>query len=71
MSAEIAEAVFAAEAGAVAGPVQTDKGCNLFLIAERKTPSFEQEAPAIRLMLFEELVARLRSAAEIRYPPLN
>ena len=70
MSAGIADAVFATATGSIVGPLPTDKGCNLFLVADRRVPPFEEEAHGIRLLLFRDLLTRLRVAADIRYPLL-
>jgi foldase protein PrsA len=67
---EIGDAVFGAEPGSIVGPIRTAKGYNVFLVAARRTPTLEEERSAIRWMLFEELLTRLRSEARIAYPPL-
>jgi parvulin-like peptidyl-prolyl isomerase len=71
LSPEIAEVAFTAEPGQVVGPMPTDKGYNLLLVADRRIPSFDDEAVGIRLWLFDALIARLRAAADIRYPSLD
>jgi parvulin-like peptidyl-prolyl isomerase len=71
MSPEIAEAVLSVAPGSLVGPIRTERGYNLFLVADRRQPTLDEEEAAIRLLLFEELLARLRSAADIRYPPLE
>ena len=46
------------------------QGLQFFLVADRRVPAFEEEAHGIRLLLFQDLLARLRVAADIRYPLL-
>ncbi len=67
MSPEIASAIFAATPGTIVGPVQTAKGFNLFLAIDRRQASYDQERAGIRLLLFRELVSRLRAEADIRF----
>jgi hypothetical protein len=67
---EIAGAVFGALAGALVGPLRTPNGYNVFLVADRRVPSLEEAAPAIRGILLEALMRDLRARAEIAYPPL-
>jgi parvulin-like peptidyl-prolyl isomerase len=71
MSDEIARAVFAAEVGSPIGPLRTEKGFGLFLVAARQVPTLEEESAGIRLMLFESLMARLRDAATVHCPPID
>ena len=71
MSDEIARAVFTAEVGRILGPLRTDKGFGLFLVAARQVPTLEEESAGIRLMLFESLMARLRAAAALHFPPID
>ena len=71
MSEDIARAVFAAEVGRPIGPLRTEKGFGLFLVAARQVPTLEEEAAGIRLMLFESLMARLRGAAIVHFPPID
>jgi parvulin-like peptidyl-prolyl isomerase len=71
LAPEIAEIVFAATPGTLLGPVPTELGVNLLLVADRRTPTLEEEAAGIRLLIFDELVARLREAADVRYPALD
>lgn len=68
MAADVADAVFDAPTGTVVGPVDTGRGWNLFLVAARRTPPLEEEAPGIRRLLFERLVARLRATAVVTWP---
>lgn len=71
MAPEIADAVFRAAPGSLVGPLLTARGYNLFLVAGRRTPELDEERIAIRWMLFDELLTRLRGAARIAYPPLD
>jgi parvulin-like peptidyl-prolyl isomerase len=71
MSADIARAVFGAPIGVPIGPLATEQGFNLFLAAARRVPSVEEESAGIRLLLFEELLAQLRAAADVRWPLID
>ena len=71
MSEAIAQAVFAAEVGRPIGPLPTEKGFGVFLVAARQVPTLAEEAPAIRLLLFETMLARLRAAAVVRFPLID
>jgi parvulin-like peptidyl-prolyl isomerase len=71
LAPEIAEVVFAATPGTVLGPIRTELGVNLLLVADRRTPTLEEEAAGIRLLIFDELMARLREEADVRYPALD
>jgi len=71
MSDDIARAVFAGEVGRPIGPLRTEKGFGVFLVAGRQVPPLAEESAAIRLMLFETVMARLRAAATLRFPPID
>ena len=71
LAPRIADAVFDAAPGEVVGPIQTEKGYNVFLVADRHTPALDEQRAAIRLILFEELLNGLRQSAVIRYPALD
>ncbi len=71
MSEDIAEAVFVAEVGRPIGPLRTEKGFGLFLVAARQIPTLEDESAGIRLMLFESLMARLRAEATVHFPVID
>ena len=71
MSEDIARAVFEAEVGRPFGPLRTEKGFSLFLVAARQVPTLEEEAAGIRLLLFESLIARLRAAAVVHFPSID
>lgn len=71
VTAEIEAAVFAAQPGDVVGPVKTEKGYNLFKIAELYPSTLEEARDEIRNKLFEKLEAILLTEAEIKYPWLE
>ena len=70
MSEEIARAAFAAAIGHPIGPLRTEMGFGLFLVAARQVPTLEEESAGIRLLLLESLMARLRAAATVHVPPI-
>jgi parvulin-like peptidyl-prolyl isomerase len=71
MSEDIGRAAFAAEVGRPFGPLRTEKGFGLFLVAAREVPTLEEESDSVRLLLFELLMARLRAAAVIQFPSID
>lgn len=71
LSAEISAAVLNAKPGEVIGPVETQKGYNLFKVGAFYQANLEQETENIRVLLFENLLARLRAEAKISYPILE
>ena len=71
MSEDIARAVFAAAVGHPIGPLRTEMGFGLFLVADRQVPTIEEESAGIRLLLFESLIARLRAAATVRFSAID
>lgn len=71
VTAEIEAAVFAAQKGDVVGPIKTEKGYNLFKIANLYPSTLEQAKDEIRNKLFEKLSALLLAEAEIKYPLLS
>lgn len=71
VTAEIEAAVFAAQRGDVVGPVQTEKGFNIFKVAALYPSSLETATNEIRDRLFGKLEAKLLDNAEIEYPLLH
>lgn len=70
VTAEIEAAVFVAQPEGVVGPVETEKGFNLFKVAEIYPATLPAEEDTIRDKLFEDLLAKLRTEAEVDYPLL-
>lgn len=70
VTAAIEAAVFAAQPGDVVGPVETEKGFNLFKVAAIYPATLEAEEDTIRNKLFKDLLAKLRAEAKINYPLL-
>ena len=70
VTAAIEAAVFVAQPGDVVGPVETEKGFNLFKVAAIYPATLEAEEDAIRDKLFKDLLAKLRTEAKIDYPLL-
>lgn len=70
VTAEIEAAVFVAQPGEVVGPVETEKGFNLFKIAAIYPATLQAEEDAIRDKLFKDLLSKLRAEAKIDYPLL-
>lgn len=68
LSAEIEAAVFNAQPGEVIGPIETEKGYNLFKVSTVYPANLAEEKENIRFLLFEQLLARLRAEAKITYP---
>lgn len=71
LSGDLEAVIFSATPGAVIGPVKTEKGWNLFKVAAIHKASLENEREAIRLKLFNELVAKLLTEAQVLYPVLE
>jgi parvulin-like peptidyl-prolyl isomerase len=71
MSDDIAQAVFAADVGRPFGPIPTEKGYGIFLVAARQVPALVDAAADIRALLFDTLMARLRADAVVRFPPIE
>ena len=71
VTAEIESAIFVAQQGDVVGPVKTEKGYNLFKIANLYPSTLEEAKDAIRDKLFEKLEAQLLDRADINYPLLE
>ncbi len=68
LSAEIEAAVFNAQPGQVINPIETEKGYNLFKVSAVYPANLAEEKDNIQLLLFEQLLARLRAEAKITYP---
>lgn len=68
LSAEIEAAVFNAQPGQVIGPIETEKGYNLFKVSAVYPANLAEEKDKIQSLLFEKLLARLRVEAKITYP---
>ncbi len=68
VTAEIEAEVFSAQLGDVVGPVKTEKGFNLFKVANLYPSTLEEARDEIRDTLFEKLEAKLLEEAEIKYP---
>ncbi len=76
MVAPFEEAVFAAEVGSPAGPVETQFGQHVILVTERQeagTASFEEVAPQLRATLIQEATERevaalVEGSGVISYP---
>ena len=71
MTGAVEAAVLKAKPGQVIGPIKTDKGYNLFKVAAVHKPTLEEEKDNIRMTLFENLLAKLRSESSISYPVLE
>ena len=71
MTGEVEAAVFKARPGEVVGPIKTEKGYNLFKVAAVHKASLEKAKENIQLTLFENLLTKLRSEAEVRYDALE
>lgn len=67
MTGEIEAAVFKAQPGDVVGPMKTEKGYNLFLVKDLHNASLEQEKDAIQMILFTQILNKLRSEAKVTY----
>ncbi len=70
MTGEVEAAVFKAQPGDVVGPVKTDKGYNIFKVTKVSKADMEKEKDNIQFILFNELLAKMRAEAKIRYPIL-
>lgn len=68
LSAEIEAAVFKAQPGQVIGPIETEKGYNLFKVGAVYPANLAEEKDNIQFLLFEKLLTRLRAEAKITYP---
>lgn len=68
LSAEIEAAVFNAQPGQVIDPIETEKGYNLFKVSAVYPANLAEEKDNIQFLLFEKLLARLRTEAKITYP---
>jgi parvulin-like peptidyl-prolyl isomerase len=68
LSAEIEAAVFNAQLGQVIGPIETEKGYNLFKVSAVYPANLAEEKDNIQFLLFEQLLTRLRAEAKITYP---
>jgi parvulin-like peptidyl-prolyl isomerase len=71
VTGEVEAAVFRARSGEIVGPIKTEKGYNLFKVAAVHKPSLEKEKENIRLILFQNLLTKLQSQANIRYNVLE
>lgn len=67
VTAEIEAAVFDADAGDLVGPMETEKGWNLFLVKEVHEPSFEDVKDRVQLDMFSDLLAKLKAEADVEY----
>lgn len=67
ISGEIEAAVFQSKPGQVVGPIKTEKGYNLFKVAGVGEVTFESEKEHIRLILFDKLINKLRTEAQVEY----
>ena len=70
VTAAIEAVVFVAQPGDVVGPVETEKGFNLFKVAAIYPATLQVEEDAIRDKLFKDLLSKLRTEAKIDYPLL-
>lgn len=68
LSAEIEAAVFNAQPEQVIGPVETEKGYNLFKVSAVYPADLAEEKDNIQFLLFEQLLTRLRAEAKINFP---
>jgi parvulin-like peptidyl-prolyl isomerase len=68
MTGLVEAAVFAAKPGTVIGPVKTEKGWNLFKVAARHKPDFDEARGVIQITLFDQLIRKLRAEATIDFP---
>jgi parvulin-like peptidyl-prolyl isomerase len=57
--------VFQAKPGDAIGPVKTEKGWNLFLVAAVHKPAVDEVKEKIRAALMDQLLTKLRSEADI------
>lgn len=71
LSGEIEAAVFSARPGEVVGPIQTEKGWNLFMVSAFRPADFEKTRSTIIFLLYEDLLARLKAESDIRFPLLE
>jgi parvulin-like peptidyl-prolyl isomerase len=67
MTGAVEAAVFKAGAGAVIGPIKTDKGWNLFKVAAIHKPTLDEAKDTIRIQLMEQLVTKLTADAAIEH----
>lgn len=68
MTGEIEAAVFKAGQGEVVGPIETEKGFNLFLVKDIHKASLEKEKEGIQMILFNQMLNKLHTEADIEYP---
>ena len=71
LSAEIEAAVFKGNEGDVVGPVQTDKGFNLFKIGKVLNAELDKEKDNIKFELFNAKLAQLKAEAKVTIPILE
>jgi len=68
MTGEIEAAVFKAQPGDVVGPMETEQGHNLFMVKNVYKASLEEEKDGIQMLLFTQMLNKLRSEANIAHP---
>lgn len=68
MTGEIEAAVFKAQPGDVVGPIETQKGFNLFLVKEVHKATLSEEKEGIQMILFTQMLNKLHAEARIEYP---
>jgi parvulin-like peptidyl-prolyl isomerase len=71
MVASVEAAVFASRPPDIIGPIQTEKGWNLFKVTKIVKPTLAESEDRIRLELMQLLIDRLIGEAAISYPVLQ
>jgi parvulin-like peptidyl-prolyl isomerase len=71
MAAGVEAAVFASRPPDVIGPIQTEKGWNLFKVTKIHKPTLAESEDRIRLELMQQLIDRLTGEATVDYPVLQ
>jgi parvulin-like peptidyl-prolyl isomerase len=71
MAAAVEAAVFASRPPDLIGPIQTEKGWNLFKVTKIHKPTLAESEDRIRLELMQQLIERLIGEAAVSYPVLQ
>lgn len=67
----IAAAVFGRSPGTIVGPVQTERGWNVFKVALHTRPAFEEVKERVQARVYDELRQKLRATADVSFPLLG
>jgi parvulin-like peptidyl-prolyl isomerase len=71
MAAAVEAAVFASRPPDIIGPIQTEKGWNLFKVTKIHKPTLAESEDRIRIELMQQLIDRLIGEAAVSYPVLQ